>query len=120
MPSPRQVLADVISEIWPERVGLASEIAAGMLYRLSEAGYTIGAVGTPETPATITEARPLDDAPRQFRIDLWTSDGAALEAHVAGLSDFQLAEAAYDAAVKRWPKAVITLRQGARVLRESR
>ena len=62
---------------------------------------------------------PLDDSPRSYRIDRWLPDGSALEEHVAGLCDFDLAEAAYEAAVKRWPKSAITLRQGARVLRES-
>jgi hypothetical protein len=32
----------------------------------------------------------------------------------------QIAESTYRAAVKRWPRAVITLRQGARVIYDSR
>jgi hypothetical protein len=39
--------------------------------------------------------------------------------HVAGIDDFEVAEATYRAAVARWPRARITLRQGARVLYES-
>jgi hypothetical protein len=34
--------------------------------------------------------------------------------HVAGVDDFEVAEATYRAAVVRWPRARITLRQGAR------
>jgi hypothetical protein len=36
--------------------------------------------------------------------------------HVAGVDDFEVAEATYRAAVARWPRARITLRQGARVV----
>jgi hypothetical protein len=36
--------------------------------------------------------------------------------HVAGMDDFEVAEAAYRAAVARWPAARITLRQGALVV----
>jgi hypothetical protein len=38
--------------------------------------------------------------------------------HVAGVDDFEVAEATYGAAVARWPAARITLRQGARIVRE--
>ena len=36
--------------------------------------------------------------------------------HVAGVDDFEVAEATYRAAVARWPAARITLRQDARVV----
>jgi len=39
--------------------------------------------------------------------------------HVAGVDDFEVAEATYRAAVARWPLARITLRQGARVVYET-
>jgi hypothetical protein len=39
---------------------------------------------------------------------------------LAGVEDFEVAEAAYRAAMKKWPKAVITLRAGARVIHDSR
>jgi len=42
--------------------------------------------------------------------------GARDQYHVAGIDDFEVAEAAYRAAVARWPAARITLRQGARVV----
>jgi hypothetical protein len=39
---------------------------------------------------------------------------------VAGVEDYQVALATYRAAVERWPGAAITLRQGARVIEDSR
>jgi hypothetical protein len=36
--------------------------------------------------------------------------------HVAGVDDFEVAQATYRAAVARWPAARITLRQGIRVV----
>jgi hypothetical protein len=55
-----------------------------------------------------------------FRIDLWTPDGESIVEHVAGVEDYQLALATYRAAVERWPGTPITLRQGARVIEDSR
>jgi hypothetical protein len=55
-----------------------------------------------------------------FRIDMWSPDGASIIEHVAGVEDFQVAQATYRAAVERWPGAAITLRQGARVIEDSR
>jgi len=53
-----------------------------------------------------------------FRIDRWTDDG--IVEHVAGAADFQVAMATYHAARKRWPKAAMTLREGTRVIEDSR
>jgi hypothetical protein len=55
-----------------------------------------------------------------FRIDLWTSDGSSIIEHVAGVEDYQVAQAIYRAAVERWPGGAITLRQGARVIEDNR
>ena len=55
-----------------------------------------------------------------FRIDRWTDDGERIVEHVAGAEDFQVAMATYHAARKRWPKAAMTLRQGAHVIENSR
>ena len=55
-----------------------------------------------------------------FRIDRWTDDGERIVEHVAGAEDFQIAMATYHAARKRWPKAAMTLRQGTRVIEDSR
>jgi hypothetical protein len=46
-----------------------------------------------------------------FRVDIWDDPGDSIVEHVAGVDD--LAEATYRAAVARWPRARITLRQGA-------
>jgi hypothetical protein len=39
--------------------------------------------------------------------------------HLAGVEDFELALATYQAAVKRWPNARIMLRNRARVVKDS-
>jgi hypothetical protein len=54
-----------------------------------------------------------------FRVDIWDADANNIVEHVAGVDDFAVAEATYRAAVARWPRARITLRQGARVVHES-
>jgi hypothetical protein len=54
-----------------------------------------------------------------FCVDIWDAAGDSIVEHVAGVDDFEVAEATYRAAVMRWPAARITLRQGARVLYES-
>jgi len=45
--------------------------------------------------------------------------GNSIVEHIAGIEDFEVAEATYRAAVARWPAARITLRQGARVVMKS-
>jgi hypothetical protein len=50
-----------------------------------------------------------------FRVDIWDDTSNSIVEHVAGVDDFEVAEAAYRAAVARWPAARITLRQGARI-----
>ena len=47
---------------------------------------------------------------------MWTDDGDSILDYVAAVADFAVAKAAYRAACRRWPKAKITLRQGARVV----
>ena len=51
-----------------------------------------------------------------FRVDVWDGAGDNVVEHVAGVDDFETAVATYWAAVRRWPKAKITPRQGARVV----
>jgi len=55
-----------------------------------------------------------------YRIHMWTGDGEQAIGHLAGIEDFELAMATYQAARKRWPGAAITLRQGARVIEDGR
>ena len=55
-----------------------------------------------------------------FRVDTWTPDGESIVEYVAGVEDYQVALATYRAACERWPGTPITLRQGARVIEDSR
>jgi hypothetical protein len=55
-----------------------------------------------------------------FRIDRWDQLGENILDHVAGIEDFQIAQATFEAACKRWPSETITLRQDARVIEDSR
>ena len=55
-----------------------------------------------------------------FRVDTWTPDGESVVEHVAGVEDYDVALATFHAACKRWPGIPITLRQGARVIEDSR
>jgi hypothetical protein len=50
----------------------------------------------------------------------WTPDGESIVEHVAGIEDYQVALVTYRAACQRWPGIPITLRQGARVIEDSR
>jgi hypothetical protein len=54
-----------------------------------------------------------------FRIDVWDAAGVSIIEHVAGVDDFEVAEATYRAAIQRWPAARITLRQGIRVVHDT-
>jgi hypothetical protein len=47
-------------------------------------------------------------------VDIWDDTG-----HVAGVDDFEVAEATYRAAMARWPAARITLPQGVRVVHDT-
>ena len=55
-----------------------------------------------------------------LRVDTWTPDGESIVEHVAGVEDYQVALATYPAACERWPGTPFTLRQGARVIEDSR
>jgi len=48
----------------------------------------------------------------------WPTGNSIVE-HVAGVDDFEVAEATYRAAIARWPRARITLRQGIRVVHDT-
>jgi len=55
-----------------------------------------------------------------FRIELWDDADRHIEEVIALASDFASACGAYDEAVKRRPRKLITLRQKARVIKRSR
>ena len=59
-----------------------------------------------------------DDLP--FRIELWDDADRHIEEVIAVASDFSTASSAYAEAVKRRPGKLITLRQKARVIKQSR
>jgi hypothetical protein len=53
-------------------------------------------------------------------IDRWDdASGSNLYEHLAGVNDLLLARATFDAAVKRWPGAKLTLRNGARIIEKT-
>ena len=55
-----------------------------------------------------------------FRIELWDDADRHIEEVIALASDFASACGAYEEAVKRRPGKLITLRQKARVIKQSR
>jgi hypothetical protein len=54
-----------------------------------------------------------------YRVDRWDLGGDEVH-HVADVDDLTVALAIYEAASKRWPGDCITLRQGSRVIADSR
>jgi hypothetical protein len=50
---------------------------------------------------------------------MWTPDASIIE-HLARVEDYQVPQTTYRAAVERWPGGAFTLRQGARVIENSR
>jgi hypothetical protein len=55
-----------------------------------------------------------------FRIDRWDRDGNTVMDHVAAVENLMVAMAAYEAACRHWPGETITLRQGVRIIEDSR
>jgi hypothetical protein len=55
-----------------------------------------------------------------YRIDRWDHAGNQVMDHVAGVEDLILARATFELACTRWPGETITLRQGARIIEDSR
>jgi hypothetical protein len=59
-----------------------------------------------------------DDLP--FRVELWDDKDSHIEEVIALASDYATARSAFDDAVKRRPRKLITLRQKTRVIQKSR
>src|SRR5262249_29388315 len=80
----------------------------------------------PAAPAVKREAeedwvrRNGDKLPHAFRLPHRLMGCRWRIEHLAGVEDPQVAMATYVAACQRWPKAPITLRQGSRVIEDSR
>ena len=55
-----------------------------------------------------------------FRVDTWTPDGESIVEHVAGVEDYQVVLVTFRDACQCWPGTPIILRQGARVIEDSR
>ena len=55
-----------------------------------------------------------------YRIDLSDADGDKVVKHLADIDDLIVARATYEAACKRWPDERVTLRQGIRIIEDSR
>ena len=56
----------------------------------------------------------------QYTIDRWDdATGENLVEEIAGVTDYEIARAVYQAAVQRWPNVKITLRNRARVIEQS-
>jgi hypothetical protein len=80
------------------------------------AGTAIEVVYRPQSEASETAVR----APRYLGVSWGYIDpGVSIVEHVAGVDDFEVAEATYRAAILRWPAARITLRQGARLIEDN-
>jgi hypothetical protein len=59
-----------------------------------------------------------DDLP--FRVEVWDDKDSHIEETIALTSDYATAKSAYEAVVKRRPGKLITLRQKARVIKQTR
>jgi hypothetical protein len=71
-------------------------------------------------PAPLTDDKRTTRTHFVYRIDIWTDDGKNILEHLAGIENLIVARAAYRAACERWPNARITLRQGGRIVEDSR
>ena len=55
-----------------------------------------------------------------YRIDLWDADGDSVVKHLADIDDLSVARITYEAACEQWPGEHIQLRQGIRIIEDSR
>ena len=69
------------------------------------------------SPIVMAMGRPFD---LPYSVEVWDDNDQHIEELVALTGDFGIARAAYDEAIKRRPGRIITLRQKARVLADSR
>ena len=120
-----QLLQDLAVGIGATRQAI--ELAFGVALPSAETVNAEFEIITSAIYAAADQPRPVpvtDDKPTTrtfvYRIDIWTDDGKYILEHLAGMENLIVARAAYRAACERWPNARITLRQGARVVEESR
>jgi hypothetical protein len=67
-----------------------------------------------------TSSMTKTDTDFAYRIDRWDTHGHNIIQHIANVDDLVLAMAAYEAARKHWPGETITLREGSRVIKDTR
>ena len=60
------------------------------------------------------------ETPRGYTVDVWDPTGNRVEIHYASVADLGAARAAYDRAIAQHAMAPVTLRQGIRVIAETR
>jgi len=120
-----QLLQDLAVGIGATRQAI--ELAFGVALPSAETVNAEFAIITSAIYAAADQPRPVpvtDDKPTTrtfvYRVDIWTDDGKYILEHLAGMENLIVARAAYRAACERWPNARITLRQGARVVEETR
>jgi hypothetical protein len=94
----------------------AKRVAAGSIAAISAKSLSTKA----PCPIRRRISRNVTRAHFAFRIDRWDQLGDNILDHVAGIEDFQVAQATFEAACKGWPGETITLRQGDRIIEDSR
>lgn len=100
--------------------GVALPTAATLNEEFEIITSAIYAAADQPRPTPVTDDKRLARTHFVYRIDIWTDDGKSILEHLAGVENLIVARAAYRAACERWPNAVITLRQGARVVEDTR
>ena len=109
-----------IREAFELAFGVALPTAATLNEELERIARAIYAAADRPRPAPEIDDKPTTRTHFVYRIDIWTNDGKNILEHLAGVENLIVARAAYRIACERWPNARITLRQGARVVEDSR
>jgi hypothetical protein len=104
----------------PRHRGEALPSAATLNEEFEGIARTIYAAADRPRPAPVTDDKPTTRTHFVYRINIWTDDGKNILEHLAGVENLIVARAAYWIARERWPNARITLRQGGRVVEDSR
>ena len=62
----------------------------------------------------------MDTTEQPFKVEAWSKKGQNIDRLIATATNLLVARAAYEAAVQLYPGQNITLRQGARVIAETK
>ena len=109
-----------IREAFELAFGVALPTAATLNEELERIARAIYAAADRPRPAPLTDDKATTRTHFVYRIDIWTSDGKNILEHLVSVENLIVARAAYRIACERWPNARITLRQGTRVVEDSR